>query len=784
VCGKPDGKCSSPDDGYTVFCYGERYDRGAYRCLGLSKDSLAYVFVLDRQAILAGLSDDALTDLYERMGSPAFRPKGHTKGSGWLQGHAIGREDKIPSAGIFLGTGANRGLYKDFAGEKLSLFDAVLKFGLVSGGFPDAARYLAGLAGLLKPGASRKRRPPKPKPKLKRLVPVPTPEESQRTQKAAFALKKSLDVSPEDMQFLADRLVGLPLDVVEAYGVGYAVNYRGPHACLAEVDDRRRTVGYQRRYEGGKKRNVGIRGLTKPPKWFGSICLIVEGATDAIACFGMGIDAVGTPGAKPGHAAKAYLQRFFERARNVEFLVLIENDKKPDGSWPGRDGRYEFLRWLLKCHLKGFGSKRSVAVRVTLMPAGYKDVREWFLDQSGQNDPEKRLALGKRLLADLYDRSVAFEHHATKEDAFKYTCAADLLKALEFKAAFSAEVNEARDAARTCVTEPILDENIRESESSQVQEPQAPSEIMRNVKKCPGTSDPRARPRVHALHGHCLSLSEVPGQTPESLIFVTNDPCEHKHARFGGEIIGTENGKPIAKEDDDLLSHTCKSWDENYCFGCSQRQKAESFKRGQLGFKKLETEAWYALPIYTDEWGRTKKSINRAEAHYIKIEQPTGFLVFTEAPLPEAERLDDPQRALYHAVAAIEATNEHKDKHMVQFSWNWPKLPKKRKHVDRGPSHNSPAKAVEAAKKLGVETTVHPTRENASARSTLDATFGYGKTTPEQREDYRHEIGGRTERWQPGKKRKKAKPPGWTWERTEKGFRRKRKPPEQGELFD
>jgi len=102
-----------------------------------------------REEILAALSDDQIVAIYSDIG---FRPtEGRPSETGRIDGHAIGREDRRPSAGICVAREKYRGRYRDFSGvaESLSLFDAMAKFGPYAGDWKAAADYCASLAGIV-----------------------------------------------------------------------------------------------------------------------------------------------------------------------------------------------------------------------------------------------------------------------------------------------------------------------------------------------------------------------------------------------------------------------------------------------------------------------------------------------------------------------------------------------------------------------------------------------------------------------------------------------------------
>ena len=87
-----------------------------------------------------------------------------------------------------------------------------------------------------------------------------------------------------------------------------------------------------------KMRAGGSRGLTIPDGWIdrpGPV-LLVEGPSDTLAATAAGLAAVGRPSNTGGVGHLAGLLAGMSADR--EILVVGENDRKDNGSWPGRDG--------------------------------------------------------------------------------------------------------------------------------------------------------------------------------------------------------------------------------------------------------------------------------------------------------------------------------------------------------------------------------------------------------------------------------------------------------------
>jgi AAA domain-containing protein len=140
---------------------------------------------------------------------------------------------------------------------------------------------------------------------------------------------------------------------------------------FAERDGEGHIIGLSlRAHDGSKGAPLGSRrGLTVPASFRESrgVVLIVEGASDVAAARTLGLMAVGRPSNASGADKLAKLLE----GRSV--LVIGENDAKPDGSWPGRNGAMRIAESLAESW--------SLSVPYALPPSDSKDVRAWLTKQ-------------------------------------------------------------------------------------------------------------------------------------------------------------------------------------------------------------------------------------------------------------------------------------------------------------------------------------------------------------------------------------------------------------------
>jgi hypothetical protein len=135
------------------------------------------------------------------------------------------------------------------------------------------------------------------------------------------------------------------------------------------VDGSGRLINLQRRYRdpGVAKRGMrgGKLGLFVPSGWRerpGPL-YVPEGASDVAALFDVGVCAVG----RPSNRAGADHLRALLEGDGRDVVVVGENDRKPDGDWPGDP--HPCARSLAR--------RLGRPVRVIVPPEGHKDARAW-----------------------------------------------------------------------------------------------------------------------------------------------------------------------------------------------------------------------------------------------------------------------------------------------------------------------------------------------------------------------------------------------------------------------
>jgi hypothetical protein len=102
--------------------------------------------------------------------------------------------------------------------------------------------------------------------------------------------------------------------------------------------------------------------------------LIVEGASDTAALLGAGINAIGRPSNSSG--AQFAAQLVGKLPEGTPIIVMGENDQKPDGRWPGKEGAEKVAQEMAN-------ALPTYKVHIAYPPDGVKDVRAWFAGRSG-----------------------------------------------------------------------------------------------------------------------------------------------------------------------------------------------------------------------------------------------------------------------------------------------------------------------------------------------------------------------------------------------------------------
>lgn len=171
-----------------------------------------------------------------------------------------------------------------------------------------------------------------------------------------------------------------------------------------EVNGDGDVIGYSFRWADKRKKAAGSRGLTVPARLAQSdpafpaptarydietvtdrhawTIYIVEGASDVLAMSEMGLLAIGRPSNVGGAVELAeWIKNHLPRWR-WDIVVLGENDRKDDGTFPGLDGAKRVSQQV--------ANDLGIVVRWAMPPAGSKDVRDWFetqLRRKGQPSP-------------------------------------------------------------------------------------------------------------------------------------------------------------------------------------------------------------------------------------------------------------------------------------------------------------------------------------------------------------------------------------------------------------
>jgi len=197
---------------------------------------------------------------------------------------------------------------------------------------------------------------------------------------AALTSEFAAALTPVAARGLA-RALGLPLPALRALPVGWNDAKRiGPVWTFPEVDAAGAVIGITQRVvtpAAGAPNKLamagGRRGLTIPRGWAdhpprpGPV-LVVEGASDALALWHCGCQVVGRPAAAAGAEMLAELLAGETRPA----CILAENDRKPDGSWPGKAGAESVAKKLAE--------SLGRSVWIAFPPDGWKDARAWVLD--------------------------------------------------------------------------------------------------------------------------------------------------------------------------------------------------------------------------------------------------------------------------------------------------------------------------------------------------------------------------------------------------------------------
>ncbi len=210
-------------------------------------------------------------------------------------------------------------------------------------------------------------------------------------------------LTTERRQALADELK-LPVSALDALSIGWWPDRRwwnpetrqeeGEPGCwtFPECDSLGRVIGLGLRWPAGHKGQLagGRRGLILPTGWgeFSDPVIVAEGPSDVLAGRAVGLSIIGRPSNGGGADLLA------QACRDRRVIVLGENDRKPDGRWPGKEGAEVVARKL--------EAAWGRPVPVALPPEEAKDLRAWFVERRGQvpegSEGEDLAAIGHKFL--------------------------------------------------------------------------------------------------------------------------------------------------------------------------------------------------------------------------------------------------------------------------------------------------------------------------------------------------------------------------------------------------
>lgn len=228
-----------------------------------------------------------------------------------------------------------------------------------------------------------------PKPKQATEKPKPTRDWNKVARDAFYSLNAA-----QARVELSTRL-SVSVASLDRLQVGWLGKTRG--WTFPERDGSGRAIGINRRMlNGDKRRESGSQsGLTFDPEtWLNysqiSDVHLVEGASDTAAMIDLELSVVGRPSNSGGVELLGELLKRVPADRRI--LVVGENDRRPHESLPRarRERHKPDCKWCATCWPGKFGAIRTAerlapilmrTVSWAMMPAGFKDVRAWVIEQ-------------------------------------------------------------------------------------------------------------------------------------------------------------------------------------------------------------------------------------------------------------------------------------------------------------------------------------------------------------------------------------------------------------------
>lgn len=172
---------------------------------------------------------------------------------------------------------------------------------------------------------------------------------------------------PAELEAFAADL-GVSAASLRSLGAFASRRWAGPMG-VPMFDARGRAVGVRIRNHDGQKwaASGSCEGVFLPNTVPGAGPLLLpEGPTTSAACLDFGYETAGRPSARPGALAMGALLAL---CRSRDVVLVAENDAKPDGRHPGREGAEHCANLL-----------RRVASRCRIIypPSPHKDARDWL----------------------------------------------------------------------------------------------------------------------------------------------------------------------------------------------------------------------------------------------------------------------------------------------------------------------------------------------------------------------------------------------------------------------
>ena len=178
------------------------------------------------------------------------------------------------------------------------------------------------------------------------------------------------------------NLLGLPVEVFASFpSIGVSdISALGRTFSFPECDAQGNVIGILERIPQAvgtafkKTRKGSKRGIYILEGWqerTGPL-LLVEGPTDTLALTAAGLCTIGRPSNTAGVQHLAELLQDVPSDRII--MVVGDNDQKPDGLWPGRDGAERTAQAL--------AAKLKRTIQIVMPSDDVKDVREWLVREA------------------------------------------------------------------------------------------------------------------------------------------------------------------------------------------------------------------------------------------------------------------------------------------------------------------------------------------------------------------------------------------------------------------